>query len=148
VDYLTPRTRTVENLRGWTELHYASWTGHWLLVRLFMNAGFSVSAQACDGATPLHLAAGGGHLIVVKSLLAAGADREARDKENRTPLDYAKQNGKDAVIQYLDGTGTGGQVHDEKHKTPWAHLRCKECENHQWICSSQARPNETKPIVE
>jgi hypothetical protein len=113
-----------------------------------MHAGFDVSAQACDGATPLHLAAGGGHLVVVKSLLAAGADREAHDKENRTPLDYAKQNRKDAVVQYLDGTGTAGQVHDEKHKTPWAHLRRKECENHRWICSSQARPSKMKPIVE
>jgi ankyrin repeat protein/nucleoside phosphorylase len=147
VDYLAPRTRAVENWRGWTELHYASWTGHWLLVIKFMNAGFSVSAQAHDGATPLHLAAEGGHLVVVKSLLAAGANRKAPDKENRTPLDYAKQNGKNSVVQYLNGTGTGEQVHDEEHRTPWAHLRCKECVNHRYLLEP-TKPHETKQIVE
>lgn len=123
VDYLDPKTDAVEIPKGWTELHYAAWTGHWLLVTKFLNAGFSVSAQAWDGAMPLHLAAGGGHLVVVKSLLASGADRKAFDKENNTPLDYAEQNGKDAVVQFLKGTSPGGQVHDEKHRTPWAHLK-------------------------
>jgi ankyrin repeat protein len=136
VDYLAPRTCAVENLQGWTELHHASWTGHWLLVIKFINAGFSVSAQACDGAKPLHLAAGGGNLVVVKSLVAVGADIKAPDKKSRTPLEYAKQNGKDAVVQYLDGTGTGGQVHDEKHRTPWAHLMCKECASHRYLPES------------
>jgi ankyrin repeat protein len=43
VDYLDPKTDAVEIPKGWTELHYAAWTGHWLLVTKFLNAGFTVS---------------------------------------------------------------------------------------------------------
>lgn len=126
VDFLAPKTGIVKSVLGWTELHYASWTGHWLLAMQYIVDGWSISAQDRNGATPLHLAARRGHLVVVKYLLAAGADRQAPDKEYRTPLDYSRQYGKDVVAQYLGGTNTGIEVRDEEQRTPWEHIQIRE----------------------
>jgi ankyrin repeat protein len=122
VALLASKTVVPKGVLGWTELHYASWTGHWMMVIQYVTNGWSVSAQDRNGATPLHLAARKGHLVVVKYLLAAGANRQALDKGERTPLDYARRDSKDAVVEYLSGAHNGREVHDKEQRTAWDHI--------------------------
>ena len=59
---------------GWGPLHYATFEGHSVIVKLLGNAGAELDMIDCDGKTGLHLACSEGHYDVVVQLLRAGAN--------------------------------------------------------------------------
>ena len=58
-------------------------------VRLLIEHGADVTAQAVAYSTPLHLASSSGSAETVKLLIEHGADVTARDGNHRTPLHLA-----------------------------------------------------------
>ena len=59
---------------GWGPLHYASFEGHSIIVKLLGNAGAELDMLDCDGKTGLHLACSEAHYDVVVQLLRSGAN--------------------------------------------------------------------------
>ena len=71
---------------GASALHLASTAGSLPAVKLLLEAGVSVHAQASNGSTALHWAAGSGHASVVQALLAAGASTRVRSSTWRSTV--------------------------------------------------------------
>ncbi|XP_036215937.2 DNA-binding protein RFXANK [Bactrocera oleae] len=74
---------------GFTALHWASYYGQLVAVRLLVESGADVNAEAPEMVTPLLLAACGGHNEVVRLLLEHGARPTHMDIVGNTALMYA-----------------------------------------------------------
>jgi hypothetical protein len=82
---------------GWPALHNAVSEKNIEIVKLLIERGANVNAQArslgkeywTEGWTPLHFALNYGYFQIAKVLLANGADPNIRDDEGRTPFDLA-----------------------------------------------------------
>ncbi|XP_053961015.1 DNA-binding protein RFXANK [Anastrepha ludens] len=74
---------------GFTALHWAAYYGQLAAVRLLVDAGANVNAEAPEMVTPLLLAACGGHNDVVRLLLEHGACATHMDIVGNTALMYA-----------------------------------------------------------
>ena len=58
-------------------------------MRLLIEHGTDINAQAKDGLTPLHNATSNKQMKTIRLLLDHGADIDAEDKEGSTPLHIA-----------------------------------------------------------
>lgn len=84
-----------------TDLILASYYGHRVIVKLFLEKGADVESRDGIGGTPLSWAAGNGHEATVKLLLEKGADVKSKDGYGETPLSWAAINGHEAVVKLL-----------------------------------------------
>ncbi|KAL9113167.1 MAG: hypothetical protein Q9227_002779 [Pyrenula ochraceoflavens] len=75
------------------------------ILRLLLDAGSELEAQATKQATPLMLAAEAGNVKAVKILIDAGANINAVDGMGRTPLHYAARCNRPAVVELLIQAG-------------------------------------------
>jgi ankyrin repeat protein len=93
------------NMFETSALHVASSRGDESIVKMLLEAGANVNAEATDfnGIRPLHLAASKGHSKVAKILLDHGAEVDALvGKESpETPLIYAAAEGWEEVVVVL-----------------------------------------------
>ena len=80
-------------------MQLAARNGHFVIVKLLLEAGADVEARDRWGQTALHWAAKRSQANEVKLLLEAGADAEARTTAGQTPRDLATRH---AVIRVLD----------------------------------------------
>ena len=76
--------------------------GNLAVVKLFVQAGWSVETAATNGSTVLHYAAWKGHLSVVQYLVGQGANVLATNNVGWTPRDDARSAGHTAVVTYLE----------------------------------------------
>lgn len=98
---------------GRTPLHYASGSGHMLMMRLLLDKGADVNAADKDGVSALHLASISGKPDAVELLADAGAKTEARttyyndysDYSYSHPLHWAALQGRDVEVRSLLAKG-------------------------------------------
>jgi len=110
-----------------TPLHLASRKGHMDVVRMLVERGADVSAQAEDGTTPLHLASLYGHVDVARMLVERGADVSAQKKDGTTPLHWASWNGHVDVARMLVERGADVSAQKKGGTTP---LHCASLYGH------------------
>ncbi|CAL7951422.1 unnamed protein product [Xylocopa violacea] len=80
----------VEDLAGYTALHYAARNGHYEICKILLENNATVNAQTrCGRATALHRAAMQGHVSIVELLLKFGANPNLRDADGYTALHKA-----------------------------------------------------------
>jgi len=79
--------------------------GNLAVVKLFVQAGWSVKTAATNGSTVLHYAAWKGHLSVVQYLVGQGANVNAMNNVGWTPMNDARSAGHTAVVTYLESVG-------------------------------------------
>lgn len=95
----------LENKKGWTALHIASFNGNINIVKLLVNAnGINVNQDGPLQLTPIHGAARNGHTEVVQMLLGKQAIPHKPDAEKSTPLHKAAAAGDlgfDAAVALL-----------------------------------------------
>lgn len=85
----------------WTALHYASFYGHWQLVKVLLKARANLNVRDAFGYTPLHLAALEGHQTVSEILLRSGVDVHLKNKSGQTAIDIARLYGQDGLVTML-----------------------------------------------
>ena len=95
---------------GWVPLHYASGGRHYDIVKLLIDHGANVDAEA-SGYTPLHNAAYRGSLEITKLLIVKGANINASDINGDTPLDWTS--GETADLLRKHGGKTGEELKAE-----------------------------------
>ena len=110
VNYIDVANRLIEhganvnavNHGGYRPLHSASRRGCTALVKLLLEHGADVSANAGHyRLTPLHLAVDDGHEAVVKILLSHGGNSHAPDWMGMTPIDVAVERENERIIRLL-----------------------------------------------
>lgn len=71
-------------------------------LKMYGNAGISLSTPDYDQRTALHLAAANNHAELIRYLVSQGANINAKDKWGATPKDDAKRAGHDATARLLN----------------------------------------------
>jgi uncharacterized protein len=88
-----------------TPLHLAAFFGHPDAVRVLLDAGADVEAEATNSflerVRPLHSAAAAGDRECCRLLVVAGADVNAQQAGGLTPVMAAEQNGDEELVQLL-----------------------------------------------
>ncbi|RPI77523.1 MAG: ankyrin repeat domain-containing protein, partial [Desulfobacteraceae bacterium] len=92
---------TVRSGDRWTPLHTAVWNSRVECVRVLIEAGADLNAQACNQKTGLHYAAEEGKVPIAEMLLKAKADPNLKDSQGKTPLDWALWNNHQEVADLL-----------------------------------------------
>lgn len=87
---------------GWTPLHYAASGVEPRTVRLLLDHGARIDAEAPNGSTPLMLAAQHGPEASIELLLARGADTRPRNRRGLQAIDLAEQVGRDWLVERLE----------------------------------------------
>jgi len=82
-------------------IHDAAKQGNVEEIKVLLDNGADVNAEAITGSTPLHLAAEEGHESVVQVLLENGADLNIQDNDGDTPAALARKNGHREVLQVM-----------------------------------------------
>jgi ankyrin repeat protein len=108
----------LDNKKGWTAAHQASYFGHAECLRILLAAGADKEANNERGFTPLHFAAQEGRAEVVEVLLSAGCAVDARNNAQVTPLHSAAKNGHLPVVQQLLARGASPNAADVIGNTP------------------------------
>ena len=90
---------------GYTELHWAAFSGNAKIAQLLVGAGATIDARATDCFTPLHIAAERGHIEIAKLLITEGADINAKMWSHNTPLHFAVANNKMEMAKMLVVSG-------------------------------------------
>ena len=88
----------------WVPLHYAFGGRHYDIVKLLIDHGANVDAEA-SGYTPLHNAAYRGSLEITKLLIVKGANINASDINGDTPLDWTSGETADLIRKHGGKTG-------------------------------------------
>ncbi|WP_434732471.1 ankyrin repeat domain-containing protein [Wolbachia endosymbiont of Zygogramma bicolorata] len=113
------RTVNVEDNRGQTPLHQASYNGNFSVVKYLISEGADVNARSEDDWVPLHLASYNGELDVVKYLINKGADVNTTELlYHVTPLHLAAYHGKLSIIKYLISEGADVNARNRSNWTP------------------------------
>lgn len=86
---------------GWTPLHYAATGPEPQIVKLLIERGAVVDAEAPDKTTPLMMAARYGKEESVDLLLAHGADPKRTNARNMNAADFALGGGREWLAQRL-----------------------------------------------
>ena len=105
VDYLLgcrAKVDTFENLRNWTPLHLAAYSGFLECVEVLLNNEANVNAPCLFLLTPLHYACLNGHFGIVELLVESGADIfNGVNAFDHTPFHCAILSGHGHVLHYL-----------------------------------------------
>lgn len=105
---------------GFTALHFACYFGTPVAVRLLVENGAAVDAEAKNPTKvmPLHSAASARNLEAVRLLLQHGAPVNARQQGGWTPIHAAAQNGDRAMVGLLLQHGADRGIANHDGKTP------------------------------
>ncbi len=103
---------------GYTELHWAAFSGNDKTFQLLLEAQANLDAKATDGFTPFHIAAERGHIEIAKALNRAGADINAQMWSGNTPLHFAVVNHNTEMVKYLLSNHANVNVKNYDGKTP------------------------------
>ena len=95
----------LKSLEKWSALHFASFTGNFDLVKLFIMHGANYEAKTKDGFSPLHIATTLNNLEVVKYLFDCGANIKSKTNKSMTPLHIASLNNDIEIIKFLIDNG-------------------------------------------
>ena len=87
---------------GWAPIHYAASGPETRIVRLLLDRGAEIDAEAPNGTTALMLAAQAGPETTVEFLLARGADTRRRNQRGLQAIDFAEQAGRDWLVERLE----------------------------------------------
>lgn len=87
---------------GWSPIHYAASGPETRIVRLLLDRGAEIDAEAPNGTTALMLAAQAGPETTVEFLLARGADTRRRNQRGLQAIDFAEQAGRDWLVERLE----------------------------------------------
>lgn len=85
----------VDEIRGWTALHYAREP---LAVKLLLSRGADPKASDWGGVTPLHLV---NNIVSAELIMLAGGDPEAEDSDGFSPLSWAFERRHDLIFELL-----------------------------------------------
>lgn len=96
-----PAAVSLEDVQGYTPLHWAALQGNYVVAALLLERGADVNARNREGQTSLHLAVTCKNIKVVALLLASKADVNAKDNQGRTPLRLAVAYGRYDVGELL-----------------------------------------------
>lgn len=72
----------LQDLFGFTDLHFAAWSGNLTVVKELIEAGADLDLKDKEGRTPLMRAAQGNHASIISALLSNGADNPYVDVED------------------------------------------------------------------
>lgn len=86
---------------GWSPLHYAASGPEPRVVRLLLERGAAIDAEAPNGSTALMMAAQHGPEATIELLLARGADTRRRNQRGLQAIDLADQAGRDWLVERL-----------------------------------------------
>lgn len=89
------------NKSGWSPLHYAASGPEPRIVRLLLQRGAAIDAEAPNGSTPLMLAAQHGPEASIELLIQSGADTRRRNQRGLQAIDLAEQAGRDWLVDRL-----------------------------------------------
>ena len=87
---------------GWAPIHYAASGPEAPIVRLLLDRGAEIDAEAPNGMTALMLAAQNAPESSVELLLARGADTRRRNQRGLQAIDLAEQAGRDWLVERLE----------------------------------------------
>lgn len=78
--------------KGWGRrpIHGATISGHYKIVKFYIDNGADVNIQTRYGDTALHFAIHHNRSVILKMLLEAGADPTIQNNVQKTPIDIAK----------------------------------------------------------
>ena len=105
-------------LDDWTALHLAANEGHKEVVKILIDHGANIEAEARRNRRALHIACLRGNLEVVKILINAKAELSAKDKDSYTPLHFTSENGSNDIIRLLLENGASPNVKNYQGNTP------------------------------
>ncbi len=100
-----------------TPLHWASDKGAEDSLRLLIQKGADVNAQAKNGFTPLHFVAKSADPSLAKYLIDAGASINALDNKGNTPLHIASFFGNGKVVAFLLQVGANSSITNAEGNT-------------------------------
>lgn len=112
------------DVRGFTPLHEAIWSGKEEAVRLLLARGADKNAIGGPhqlGWTPLQEAARFGHNIIIDMLLESGVDINATNVHGKTPLDIAVEYRQSGAVEHLvarGGKASSELPHGTKYVSP------------------------------
>lgn len=86
---------------GWSPLHYAASGPEPRVVRLLLERGAAIDAEAPNGSTALMMATQHGPEATIELLLARGADTRRRNQRGLQAIDLAEQAGRDWLVERL-----------------------------------------------
>jgi hypothetical protein len=113
-----PKAINVLDEHGYSVLHYASYTGMYIAVRLLLHLGADPNVQSKMTARerPLHVAVGSNDVELALELLAYGADPLLTDAWNRTPLMLSStlDMGEMSTVLIRKGAPCHGEHHAEE----------------------------------
>ena len=110
---------TRSNLNHWTPLHVASQHGKIEIVRLLLDRGATVNAEAKHGEKPLHFVLYRKHnsqeegVRIAQLLLERGADVNTRRNDHLTPLHLATEFGNLEIVRLLLDYGADPEANAE-----------------------------------
>ncbi len=112
------------NKKGETPLIKLSYKNDLKPIKILIEAGADVNAQANDGSTALMNAAYNGHTDVVNLLIEKGANINLRTKKGNSAFDFAMQKHKNDVLSLFFKNGIDINKQDKNGDTP-LHLATK-----------------------
>lgn len=98
---LIARGATVQH-SGWSPIHYAASGPSTALVRMLLERGASIDAEAPNGTTPLMLAAQHAPEATVELLLQRGADPRRKNQRGLQAIDFAELGGRDFLVERFE----------------------------------------------
>ena len=116
-----PNEINVQDVQGFTPLHFASGKGHIEIVEFLLNHGADIELEILNGETPLMLAARYaryGQYETIKTLLEHGAMVNHKDENSRTALHNAAMYRGKEIMNLLISYGADVNARDKHQSTP------------------------------
>merc|ERR1712029_1230968 len=104
--------------------------GNEAIVKILLEAGADIQAEACEETLAIIHYASGSHLMIdecdpknckisiIEMLMSKGADVHARNTSGRTPIDFASDEGLTDIVEFLISHGANVNVTDNYNCTP------------------------------